>query len=210
MQNSLGQAFSEEIHPSERVVYKITNIVSSADIGTKLDLNQISLGLPNVKTYPNRFPGICLNIKKPKCVVILFRNGKIVITGIKKANLIPIVIDRLREELKSIDIITSMELKYKIVNIVISADILKEINIDLACLSLDHCIYEPEVFPGLIFRMQEPVKCVFLLFSSGKFVITGLNCEENIEKAIITFGKELYQNKLFKNSTLDSYDIDFE
>ncbi|KXA99385.1 hypothetical protein AKJ40_03240, partial [candidate division MSBL1 archaeon SCGC-AAA259M10] len=42
--------------------------------------------------------------------------------------------------------------------------------------------YEPEVFPGLVFRMEEP-KAVILLFVSGKGVGAGFEKQESVEKA---------------------------
>jgi transcription initiation factor TFIID TATA-box-binding protein len=42
--------------------------------------------------------------------------------------------------------------------------------------------YEPELFPGLIYRMHEP-KIVLLIFASGKIVLTGAKNREDIVRA---------------------------
>lgn len=42
--------------------------------------------------------------------------------------------------------------------------------------------YEPDCFPGLIFRMQTP-KVVLLIFASGKIVLTGAKTRKDIYDA---------------------------
>ena len=44
-------------------------------------------------------------------------------------------------------------------------------------------MYEPEQFPGLIYRMGTP-KVVMLLFASGKLVCTGAKHEDMVKEAV--------------------------
>ncbi|MDH4215097.1 MAG: TATA-box-binding protein, partial [Candidatus Thorarchaeota archaeon] len=67
-------------------------------------------------------------------------------------------------------------------NIVASANLGAELNLELAAMRLENTLYEPEQFPGLIYRMRDP-KVVILLFGSGKLVITGAKFEPQIQEA---------------------------
>ncbi|MHA1728394.1 MAG: TATA-box-binding protein [Promethearchaeota archaeon] len=187
--------------PLNRVTYKVQNVVTSVNLNTDIDLDKIRNKFLDVNFNMNRFPGLCIKLKQPKCVILLFKNGKMVITGLKLSSQIPDVLTKFRKRLVEVDIKIPKEPEYRVVNMVVSADIGLNINLDLSSLTLDRSIYEPEVFPGLIYRMVQP-KCVFLVFSTGKFVITGLKREEDIEKVIITFGKILRSNMLFTELAL--------
>ncbi|RWW67980.1 hypothetical protein BHE74_00024529 [Ensete ventricosum] len=62
---------------------------------------------------------------------------------------------------------------FKIQNMLSSCDV--KFPIRLEGLSLSHgafCSYEPEIFPGLIYRMRQS-KMVLLIFASGKIILTG-------------------------------------
>ncbi|HEX59473.1 MAG TPA: TATA-box-binding protein, partial [Methanomicrobia archaeon] len=57
-------------------------------------------------------------------------------------------------------------------------------------LGLEGMEYEPEVFPGLVYRIEKP-KVAILIFSSGKLVITGGKTKEDCEKAVEILVNEL-------------------
>ena len=80
-------------------------------------------------------------------------------------------------------------------NIVASADLLGRIELEDCAYSLDRNMYEPEQFPGLIYRMDDP-KVVILIFSSGKLVCTGATKEEDVYKAVAKLHKELEEKEL--------------
>ncbi|GAG20764.1 unnamed protein product, partial [marine sediment metagenome] len=73
--------------------------------------------------------------------------------------------------------------KIKIQNMVASANLHSKIDLETACDVLDNLMYEPEIFPGLIYRMKDP-KTVLLLFSSGKLVCTGAKNEEMVNESV--------------------------
>jgi transcription initiation factor TFIID TATA-box-binding protein len=56
-------------------------------------------------------------------------------------------------------------------------------------------MYEPEQFPGLIYRMSEP-KVVILLFASGKLVCTGAKKEQDVYDAVEKLHGLLEEKKL--------------
>ena len=182
-----------------RATYKITNVVTSVTLGVDVNLDIIAKKFKDVNFNLNRFPGLSIKMLKPKCVILLFKNGKMVITGLKQASDVPIVLKKIRNRLKIIPVDIPENPEFRVVNMVISADFGPNlgINLDLSMMTLEKAIYEPEVFPGLIYRMEKPVKCVILAFSSGKFVITGLKSESEIGPVIVAFGKEIREKELF-------------
>ena len=199
-----AEQISGRIEPEQnQVIYKIQNVVTSVSLNQEIDLDHIANSYKDVNFNMNRFPGLCVKISKPKCVILIFKNGKMVITGLKRISDIPIVLQTIRKKLLNIKMDIPPNPEYRVVNLVVSGHINKKnINLDIASMKLEGTIYEPEVFPGMIFRMIEPVSCVFLVFSTGKFVITGLKREMDIEKAIISFGKALRVKELFSEYRL--------
>ena len=187
------------------LTYTIQNIVaksslkSSLNPNLELDLKKLSEKLINVEYNSNRFPGLFLRLSNPKCVIIIFRNGKLILTGIKSFGDIEFIIDKLILELNNtLQIHIQKELmSTMVVNIVITADFFKKINLDLAAIKLENSIYEPEVFPGLVYNCTNPVKSVFLLFSTGKIVFTGIREKNLIEPALIYLGKLIKGKDLF-------------
>ncbi len=190
------------------LTYTVQNIVVKADLNLNSDLNsdlnlnldleKISKKLENVEYDKNRFPGLFLRILDPKCVAIIFRNGKMILSGLKSFNNVDIIISRIFTELSKVKIdIDIKSIKSEIVNIVITANLYDKIDLDLAAVKLENIIFEPETFPALIYKSLLPVKCTFLVFNNGKIVLTGVKEKESIEPALVNFGKLLKTKELF-------------
>src|SRR5205807_2389699 len=81
---------------------------------------------------------------------------------------------------------------YKIENVVASTSLGKELDLQAIAISLGggKVEYEPEQFPGLVYRIDEP-KVVVLLFGSGKLVCTGARTPADVEKAVEKITAEL-------------------
>ena len=114
--------------------------------------------------------------------ILVFSSGKCVVTGAKTISQVNQAVDVLRNLLTEIGITFDREPLITLQNVVASGNFHDTINLELAALTLDTSMYEPEVFPGLIYRMQDP-KVVLLLFQSGKFVCTGSKREELVHEA---------------------------
>ena len=185
--------------PEEKIrgAFQITNIVSSVSLKTKIDLDLLAEKYQEVEHNVNNFPGVRIRFTKPKCTVLLYENGEMIITGLKKSEFVPVIIKKVVEKLKSNDISVSDNPDYRIVNMAVSGHLKKRINLDLASVVLERTIFEPEVFPGMVLRMDEPHKCVFLCFSNGKFVVTGLTRKEQIKESVIRLGNLIKTNELF-------------
>ena len=137
------------------LTYSLQNFVIKSRLPIKedLDLSLLRDKLNNTQYDKNRFPGLFLRFSDPKCVFIIFRNGKLILTGLKSSDNIELVIKELVLKLEKIEDIKLLkdQIKTEIVNIVVTANLFREINLDAAAVKLVNAIYEPEVFPGLIF-----------------------------------------------------------
>lgn len=186
------------------LTYTVQNIVVKdiITIEEKINLKELSTKINNAEYNPDRFPGLFIRYTQPRCVIIFFRNGKLILTGLKSFNQIDLIIKRLIIKLNDIyEVqIDPNSIQPKIVNIVITANFYKKINLNLAVLKLDNFVYEPEVFPGLVYKTSIPIKSVFLIFSTGKIVITGISEKIMIEPALKHLGNLLNAKDLFLTS----------
>ncbi|MFW9824674.1 MAG: TATA-box-binding protein [Candidatus Thorarchaeota archaeon] len=194
-----------EINPKEEkssLTYTIQNFVVKAllPIEDNLDLATLDKQITNSQYDSNRFPGLFIRFNNPKCVIIIFRNGKLILTGLKSSQDIELAIKRLILKLEEINSVRLLKRKieHEVVNIVVTANFFQKINIDAAAINLRNAIYEPEVFPGVIYNSVESIKSVFLIFSTGKVVLTGLRNEKVIESILVNFGRLLKEEHLFK------------
>ncbi|MEM0161069.1 MAG: TATA-box-binding protein [Thermoplasmata archaeon] len=170
----------------------IENIVASTTLAEKLDLSKIALALDGSEYEPEQFPGLIYRLTEPKTAVLIFRSGKVNCTGAKDLDSVKLTIQTIVKKLKSADIDVYDEPEIIVQNIVAVYDLNAELNLtDIAMsLGLENVEYEPEQFPGLVYRVEDP-KVVLLLFGSGKVVCTGAKKEEEILEAVAKLKKEL-------------------
>jgi transcription initiation factor TFIID TATA-box-binding protein len=174
----------EEKQDESTYSFKIENVVGTVvlEIQDKIDLNKIARKYFDVEYNPERFPGLVMRIKKPKATILLFSTGKMVITGLRKASQAESVTTQALEKIKSCDIDVKNP-QITIQNIVASGDLNCLVDLNMGAVIMEYSMYEPEVFPGLIYRMQEP-RAVFLIFSTGRIVCTGAKNKEAVAKAV--------------------------
>jgi transcription initiation factor TFIID TATA-box-binding protein len=171
---------------------KVENIVASTRLADSLDLTAIAIALEGAEYEPEQFPGLIYRLKEPKTALLLFRSGKVNCTGGKSMDdvrkSIDIVIDLLDKV--GIPIIKSPEIEIQ--NMVAVYDLGCELNLTAIAMSLglEGVEYEPEQFPGLVYRFKDP-KVVTLLFGSGKIVLTGAKRTEDLDLAIETLKEDL-------------------
>jgi len=143
----------------------------------------VALAFKNVEYRPEQFPGLVFRLKRPKTATLIFNSGKMVCTGAKSESEAKRAIKKVVKKLKESGIIIVKKPEIKIQNIVASANLGGVIDLEAAAEKLEKTMYEPEQFPGLIYRMDEP-KVVILLFASGKLVCTGGKSEKEVYEAI--------------------------
>ncbi len=173
--------------------HKIENIVATVILDHPLDLNLIETRIPDVDYNPDQFPGLVYRLQKPKVTALIFKSGKMVITGSKSVKELVVSVKRILRTLMEHGIEIRGRPQIQIQNIVASANLHVYIDLEKAAFILERSMYEPEQFPGLIYRMDKP-RVVLLIFSSGKMVITGAKREEEVAEAVNTIYKTLKEN----------------
>ena len=176
---------------------RVENIVASTTFAEKLDLDMIAQTLEEAEYEPEQFPGLVYRLKNPKTATLLFRSGKANCTGAKNVEDVRKTADIIAEKLKKLGIDVYKKLDIVIQNIVAMSDIGDELNLTEVAtgLGLENVEYEPEQFPGLVYRIKEP-KVAMLLFASGKIVCTGARSTDDASKAVERLSEELTALKL--------------
>lgn len=162
---------------------KVVNIVISASLGHDIPLEKMAATLSNTEYNPEQFPGLVIRIKEPKTSALIFSSGKIVCTGARSMEKVHESIRKIMKSLERINIKIKQEPEVKIQNIVASGSIGIDLNLNVLAMKLENTEYEPEQFPGLVYKLPEQ-KATFLLFSNGKIVCTGTKSEEEVHIAL--------------------------
>ena len=162
---------------------EVVNVVASVTLDQKFNLLDILKNFRNIEYNPKRFPGLVFRLKKPKTATLIFSTGKMVCTGAKSEKMARRAVHKVVRQLKENGIIILGKPKIVIQNMVASANLHGAIDLETGADILENVMYEPEQFPGLIYRMQDP-KTVLLLFASGKLVCTGAKSEEMVHESV--------------------------
>jgi transcription initiation factor TFIID TATA-box-binding protein len=153
---------------------------------------RIELQRPNKRFLANRFAAVIMRIREPKTTALIFSSGKMVCTGAKSEEDSKLAAKKYARIVQKIGF-EARFLDFKIQNIVGSCDVSFPIRLEgLAHVHHSYCSYEPELFPGLIYRMQEP-KIVLLIFVSGKIVLTGAKTRSDITRGFHAIYSTLQQ-----------------
>lgn len=170
---------------------KIQNMVASTVIAKHLDLDKIHEHLDDTKYNPDQFPGLVYHIAVPKIAFLLFKSGRVICTGAKNIEDIQSAVDQLYPRLKKLGF-EVIKPEIQVQNIVASVDLHVKLNLlELSlALGLENIEYEPEIFPGMVYRLEDP-NVVFLFFGSGKIVCTGAKRERDVERAVDVITEEL-------------------
>ena len=164
----------------------IENVVASIKLADEFDLHKIEAELEGAEYNKKKFPGLVYRTKTPKAAFLIFTSGKVVCTGSKNVEDVHPAVTNMAKMLKSIGIENIYpEPEIKVQNIVASADLRTNLNLNAVALGLglENIEYEPEQFPGLVYRIKQP-KVVVLIFSSGKLVITGGKSPEDCDEGL--------------------------
>ena len=177
----------------------IQNIVATTSLGKDVPLTKLAKTLSNTEYNPEQFPGLGLRIKKPNSAVLVFSSGNLVCTGTKSIAQVKEVIREVIKQLKKIGVRVTITPKITVQNIVASGSININLNLNFLALELENTEYEPEQFPGLVYKLVEP-NATFLLFSNGKLVCTGTKNRAQLEDSMKQLKKKIREvQKRIKN-----------
>ena len=181
--------------PQTKPIVSIENVVASATVDQKMDLNDITKKFPDVEYHPDQFPGLVFRLKSPKTATLIFTSGKMVCTGAKSEQMSKNAVKTVVEKLRKGNVTVKKNAVVTIQNIVASINLGGKIHLEQAARTLPRSMYEPEQFPGLIHRMLDP-KTVLLLFTSGKIVCTGAKKEPDVCSSVNNLHALLEEKKL--------------
>lgn len=172
-------------HEARLESLEIQNVVASTAVGQELALESLSMDLTGSDYDPDNFPGLVYRTQDPKAASLIFRSGKIVCTGASCVGDVDRALEQVSGEISELGIPVDDREDATIQNIVSSADLGTTLNLNALAigLGLEAVEYEPEQFPGLVDRIDDP-NVVVLMFGSGKIVITGAKKVEYAQEAI--------------------------
>ena len=168
----------------------VQNIVATASLGKPVSLTKLARTQTNTEYNPEQFPGLVLRVKKPKSAVLVFSSGNLVCTGTKSLTQVKDVIQQVIKQLAKIGVKITDKPKITVQNIVASGSIDIRLNLNYLALALENTEYEPEQFPGLVYKLVEP-NATFLLFSNGKLVCTGTKNKQQLDDSMKILNKNI-------------------
>ena len=163
---------------------KIQNIVATTSLEEEVSLTKLARTQPNTEYNPDTFPGLVLRVKDPKSAVLVFSSGNLVCTGTKSVSQVRDVVQQVIKQLKKIGVNVKIKPKITVQNIVASGAIDLDLNLNTLSLELENTEYEPEQFPGLVYKLENPT-ATFLLFSNGKLVCTGTKNRTQLDFSMV-------------------------
>jgi len=168
--------------PAKRDI-QIVNIVVSTSLEHDIPLEKMAATLSNTEYNPEQFPGLVIRIREPKTSALIFSSGKVVCTGARTLQKVEESLQQIIKSLEKIDIKIKIAPKIHVQNIVASGSVGMDLNLNVLAMKLENTEYEPEQFPGLVYKLPQ-AKATFLLFSNGKIVCTGTKSEEQVNEAV--------------------------
>lgn len=165
---------------------RIENVVASSSIDQELELQTLADTL-DVEFDPQQFPGVVYRTEDPDAAALIFESGKVVCTGADSVHNVHEAFSDTLRVLRELGIDAPQSPAVDVENIVACADLQQQLNLNAIAvgLGLETVEYEPEQFPGLVYRLDDPDVAV-LLFGSGKLIITGAQHESEIKAALAT------------------------
>jgi transcription initiation factor TFIID TATA-box-binding protein len=155
-----------------------------ANLGVKLDLRRIALRCRNTEFNPRRFAAVIMRLREPRATALIFASGKMCVTGAKTTHNATLATKKFATIIEKVGFKPKDMVDFKVQNIVGTADLGFPIRLEgLVYTHSTFASYEPELFPGLIYRLVRP-RVVFLIFVSGKVVITGAKTEKDMKDAL--------------------------
>lgn len=169
---------------------RIQNIVATTSLEKEISLTKLTRTQPNTEYNPDTFPGLVLRVNKPKSAVLVFSSGNLVCTGTKSVSQVRDVVRQVIKQLRKIGVNVTIKPKITVQNIVASGAVNLTLNLNTLALELENTEYEPEQFPGLVYKLDNPT-ATFLLFSNGKLVCTGTKNKAQLDDSMVQLNKNI-------------------
>jgi len=165
---------------------RVVNVVGSGFLRKEFDLSVVAEDLGSVAEFdPQKYPAMYIRFSEDTPLVTVNRTGKFIITGAGSIDELHESKENLLACLSSTGIVSEDDLEwFRVQNLVCTTDFDQSLNLSALAigLGLEQTEYEPEQFPGLVYR-NPSLDCVILIFSTGKAVITGSSDFDEVEAA---------------------------
>lgn len=172
----------------------VVNVVASGSLGVELDLEAIAGDLDEIVDYdPDKYPGAYFRFGDSAPLITLYRTGKYIVTGASSEEEAHTIRGEFLNILTDHGILLSAEDEwFQVQNYVCISEIGENVNLSALAigLGLEITEYEPEQFPGLVYRPPDH-DCVLLVFGSGKVIITGTTSIQSAEEASDSLRKHI-------------------
>lgn len=178
-EHSLAPFISDSSIP----VPHIQNIIASVHLAQELDLRSIAISARNAEYNPRKVNAVVMRLRDPKCTGLVFRSGRMMITGARAEEDAKLGGKKMAKICQKAGHEDVKFCGFKIENMIATADCCFPIRLEgLAYDHREYSSYEPEMFPGLVYRYNphDNSKAVLLLFVSGKVIITGCKSRREI------------------------------
>ncbi|MEM2954522.1 MAG: TATA-box-binding protein [Candidatus Nanoarchaeia archaeon] len=187
----MAKAVKSSKKSKEAKVYtKTENVVVSASLHRELPLERLAARLEKADYNPETFPGLILKIDEPKANALLFSSGKIICVGTKTLSEVKRAINAIISKLEALGLKVTAKPEINVQNMVASGSVGGKLNLNEIIMKFENTEYDPEQFPGLVYK-PENSHITFLLFGTGKVVITGAKSEKEIKDSIWALREEL-------------------
>lgn len=161
---------------------RVTNIVCTCNFNTSIYLPKFIVEYPFCEWNRKKFAAATIRFSDPKSTCLLFGSGRIVCTGARTLNAARVTILQACHLVRCAGYSPKVS-DFKVQNIASSFEFSSSINLDqLFNKYPEETNYEPELFPALIFRPSIQNNGVYLIFESGRVVITGCKSMESVHE----------------------------
>ena len=173
---------------------RIQNVVATGRVATVLDLDELAERIPGARYDKKKFPGLVLHRSSPKVAVLVYTPGKIVLTGMQHPDVLPSALSTVLEVIRTAGAELEPFDPPHVVNIVSSGRFGDGVALQrfAIAMNLERIEYEPEIFPGLVYRVADP-HGVALVFGSGAFVVTGTRTEAETARVVVEVRRAIDQ-----------------
>ncbi|WP_297421652.1 TATA-box-binding protein [Thermococcus sp.] len=177
---------------------QVENVVASIDLHGNIDVDRIASELDPVHYDPSIFPGAAYKMESFGVTFLIFNSGKLVCTGAKSLETIKQATEELKRKLESLGLKFKGEPEIRVQNLVAAGGVgLGQLELDEIALTLPNVEYEPEIFPGVVYRVSNS-RTTILIFNSGKVVVSGAKTREDAERAVEELKRNLYKYGLLE------------
>jgi len=173
---------------------KVANVVGSVDVGCPIPLKLISHRVKNTEYNPKRFSATTMRIRNPKATANIFANGKIVVTGAQSEDTCRLALRKFVRIVAKAGVPEATFQEFKVHNVVAHCNVGFPVKLEALALKYQgSCTYEPELFPGVIWKTPKPTSVCVIIYVSGEMIFTGGKTRQHVYKTFEMLYPKLLQ-----------------